>query len=114
VAHNVKTGAAVILDSPQHEGLPSFPSGARSDGSTVVWASWTHGPNGPTSVIRTYDLGAGKRSAVLYGGSPNTWGYGRPTISGNLIALERDSYGKGAGDYVHQSSRIVVIDRTTH
>jgi hypothetical protein len=113
IAHNIASGKEVLLDSPDMEHLPSVPAGARSDGKTVVWSSWTSAPNGGTSVIRSYDLRTGKRDLLLSGGSPSAWGYGRPVVSGSLVVFERDAYGRGPGDTAKQSSRIMLIDRTT-
>ncbi|HZU13877.1 MAG TPA: hypothetical protein VFB58_13630 [Chloroflexota bacterium] len=89
VARNIATGRVVTLDSNVMEGLPSISAQPRVVGRRVIWSTWTAGPNGGTSIIRTYDLVSGATRVVAQGGSPNTWSYTWPDISGHRAIFER-------------------------
>jgi hypothetical protein len=89
VAQNIASGHDVVLDSAELEGLPSIGVSARVVGKEVVWSTWTAGPNGGTSIMRSYDLSAGTKRVVAHGGSPSTWSYTWPDISGHQVIFEK-------------------------
>ncbi len=90
-ARNVATGQALVLDTSAREGLPSLAAQAASDGRTVVWQSWTRAQGHPTSIIRSYDLASGQERIMAEGGSPSTWSYGWPGVSGRQAVFEKDT-----------------------
>jgi len=88
-ARNLATGRVVMLDTPAREGVPSLVTQAASDGHTVAWQSWTTLQGQVTSVIRTYDLATGQRRLLAQGGSPTTWSYDWPSVSGTNVVFEK-------------------------
>jgi len=106
-ALDVQTGHETVLDSSRHEGVRSLAAQAASDGVTVVWQSWTQVRDHAVSVIRAYVLGTGERSLLVQGGSLSTWSYDWPSVSGRYVVLQK------AGLAVHDSSQILLADRTT-
>jgi len=88
-ARNVANGRQIALDSPRREGTPSRSFGADTDGSTVVWASWTIVKGKQVSVIRSFSLLSGKRHLLIAGGSGGDFSYGFPAVSGNRVVFVR-------------------------
>jgi hypothetical protein len=89
IAHNIASGREIVLDSRDMEQLPSIGAGAEDDGTTVIWGTWTKGPNGGTSIIRTYNVLTGTRSVVAQGGSPSNGYYTWAAISGTKAVYEK-------------------------
>jgi len=94
---HVLTGRHVVLDTSAGEKVSSLPITARSDGHTVVWVSSTllGDHHQETTVIRTYDLASSRRRVLAQGGSPSTFAYGDPSVSGQRVLFEKSSI---AGD----------------
>jgi hypothetical protein len=90
IARNVFNGRAVLLDSPQMEGLPSRFLHASGDGRTVVWQSWTRVHRQDVSVIRSYTLATGSRRLLLSGGTGADYFWGYPQIAGNRLVLVKE------------------------
>jgi hypothetical protein len=106
-ARHLPTGRVVVLDSSRREGLPSLVSRSQSDGRTVVWQTWTMVHGQPTSVIRSYDLVTGQRRVVAEGGTPSTWSYAWPAVSGRTVVFEKDIFGSAS------RAQIMVADLRT-
>lgn len=62
---------------------------AASDGRTVAWQSRTLAHGQMTWVIRTYELATGQRRLLAQGGSPTTFAYGWPGVSGRWVVFEK-------------------------
>lgn len=106
IAYNVDTGARVVLDTRDREGVASLNPAPRTDGHTVVWQSYTRVRGKVTSVIRSYDLATGHYRILAHGGSSSTWVYYDAQVSGRWVVTERD-------DFKHQRSQIMLVDLRT-
>jgi hypothetical protein len=91
VARNIASGREKTLDNQDMEGLLSIGAQAQVVGSTVLWSTWTKGPNGGTSIIRSYNLSTDKGTVVAFGGSRSTWSYTWPDLSGHRVIFEKSS-----------------------
>lgn len=89
-ARNVVSGRQILLDSPRREGAPSRLLLAGSDGSTVVWQSWTPIGGKTVSVIRSYALITGQRRLLLSGGTGQDYFYSDPQVSGDRLVYARE------------------------
>jgi len=89
-ARNVISGRQILLDSPRQEGAPSRLLLAGSDGSAVVWQSWTHMGGKVVSVIRWYSLITGQRRLLLSGGTGQDYFYSDPQVSGDRLVYARE------------------------
>jgi len=87
----VLTGRRVMLDTSASEKVSSLPIRAQSDGHTVVWASSTLlcGHRQETTVIRTYDLARSRWRVLAQGGTPSTFEYVNPSVSGHRVLFEK-------------------------
>ena len=90
MARNVRTQRAVILDTSAREGLGGIPPDAASDGQTVVWRSRTLVHGEQTWVIRAYTFATGRSRIVVRGGTPTTFAYGLPGVSGRYVVYEQE------------------------
>ena len=90
LARNVRTQRAVILDTSAREGLGGIPPDAASDGQTVVWRSRTLVHGEQTWVIRAYTFATGRSRIVVRGGTPTTFAYGLPGVSGRYVVYEQE------------------------
>jgi hypothetical protein len=95
IARNVVNGRAILLDSPRMEGQPSRFLHAGSDGTTVVWQSWTTMHGHTVSVIRSYTLATGRRRLLLAGGTGADFFWGYPQIAGNRLVLVKEPGNRG-------------------
>jgi len=103
VARNLSSGKQVVLDSRDDEGMPSVTLPATSDGRTAVWQTFTMIRRRPESIIRTYDFRCGRRRVLMEGGSPSSWIYSAPSVSGRWVVFEKRVFAT-------QRSQIVLGD----
>jgi hypothetical protein len=90
LARNVVSGRQILLDSPQREGAASPLAHAGSDGSTVVWQSWTRVVGKTVSVIRSYSVIIGQRRLLISGGTGEDSFYTSPEVSGDRLVFTRE------------------------
>lgn len=95
-ARRLDTGRVAPLDSSAREGATVPSSSARSDGRSVVWQAWTLQQGRLTSRVWSYDLLTGQRRLLLTGGSPNTFFYVTPAVSGHWVVFEEERLVAGA------------------
>lgn len=105
-ARDLATGRVVTVDTSLRGGVPGIPPLAASDGRTIVWATRTQLPGGGTTRVHSYDLRTGRFRVIAEGGSPSTWQYDWPAISGHYAVFEKDTPAR-------QTAQVFLADLTT-